>query len=82
MSTLAAALAAVKPPAHGPACVFAVVLPTLDDIDRKALENALRLDSGIQGQQIADVLTAQGHPVRGHTVQRHRNGRCSCERVS
>lgn len=81
MSTLAAALAGNKRPKNGPPCYFALLFPKLDDVDRKALENALRLDSGMGGQQIADVLTSQGHPTHGHTVQRHRNGRCSCERT-
>lgn len=79
MSALAAALAEAKKPKAGPLCFFGRLLPTLDDVDRKALENAL--SSSMQGQQIAEVLTAQGHPVRGHTVQWHRTGRCSCERT-
>lgn len=79
MSSLAALLAASKPTTNGPKCFFAVLLPTLDDVDRKALVQALALGSGMQGQQISDVLTAQGHPVKSHTVQWHRNGRCACE---
>lgn len=79
MSSLAAALATSRPTKNGSPCFFAVLLPMLDDVDRKALENALQLDSGMQGQQIASILTEQGHPVRGHTVQWHRNRRCSCD---
>lgn len=79
MSSLAAALADSRPSRPGNPCFFAVLLPTLDDVDRKALVNALSLGSGLQGQQISDILTTQGHRVSAQTVRWHRNGRCSCE---
>lgn len=78
MSKLAAALAAPKKIVRGPECAVKQILARVDDVDRKALENALRLDSGITGQQIADALTDEGYPVKAHTLQRHRNGRCYC----
>lgn len=81
MSSIAASLAVNRPVVKGPSCTFAPLWQKLDAVDREALESALRPDSGITGQQIADVLTEQGHPMKGHTVQRHRNGRCSCERT-
>jgi hypothetical protein len=79
MSSLAARLAESKKPPVGPSCFFAVLLPKLDDVDRRALLNALDPDSGMQGEQIAAVLTSEGHPVRGHTVQWHRRGKCACD---
>lgn len=79
MSTLAAALAEAQPFRGGSICFFTKLLPTLDDIDRKAVKNALEPDSGLSGEQIAAILTAEGHTVRGHTVMRHRTRRCSCD---
>ena len=78
MSKLAAALAAPVRPNHGPYCALRVILATVDDVDRKALENALRLDSGITGEQTASALRDESFNVKGHTVQRHRNGKCDC----
>lgn len=79
MSTLAAALGEAKPQRNGSPCFFAVLLPQLDDIDRQAVTNALHPDSGLPGEQLAAILTAEGHPVRGYTVMRHRQRRCSCD---
>lgn len=79
MSSLAAALAEAKPINRGPGCSVRAILAKIDDVDRKALQNALRLDSGITGVQIAAALTEEGYKVRGHTIQRHRNRRCDCE---
>ena len=78
MSKLAAALAAPKKIVRGPECAVKQILARVDDVDRKALENALRLDSGITGEQIASALRDENFNVKGHTVQRHRNGKCDC----
>ena len=77
MSSLAAKLAESRQPKPGPGCSFGAILRELDDIDRKALINALNSTMG--GEQIADVLRTEGHDISGITVQRHRRGRCSCE---
>ena len=77
MSKLAAALAEAKQRHNGPQCFFARLLPELDDVDRKALENAFA-DKEMAGSHIAAILTEEGHPVKGHTVQWHRTGRCAC----
>lgn len=81
MSKLAAALATPKPRNNGTPCFFARLIPTLDEIDRKALENAFT-NPHMTGAYIAAILTEEGHPVRGHTVQWHRTGRCSCSLTS
>lgn len=79
MSSLAAALAEAKPKRYGPCCTMGTLIAGLNDIDRQALINALRLDSGITGEQIAEALRAEGYRMGGTTVRRHRNGKCDCE---
>ena len=63
----------------GPTCTMALALETLPDdkadLLRKALENA-----SARGVDIADALSAFAFEVTPHTVQRHRRGRCRCER--
>ena len=76
MSKLAAAIAEAQPRRNGTQCTMCSILDRLDDIDRKAVENMLRLDSGFYGTHIADLLTDNGHPIRDHAVQNHRRGRC------
>lgn len=76
MSSLAAALAEVKPIRRGPGCTVCSLLRELDDIDRQALINALRQDSGITAEQISEALRTEGHEIMGQTLRRHRNGKC------
>ena len=63
----------------GPTCTMALALETLpadkSDLLRRALENP-----SARGVDIADALTAYGIECTSHTVQRHRRGRCRCER--
>lgn len=63
----------------GPPCSIAVALETIPedqaDLLRKALEN-----ENARGIDIADALLPYGIDVGAHTVQRHRRGRCRCDR--
>jgi hypothetical protein len=78
VGNLAAALSAQANRTPGPRCSVGVLLTTLDTNDTKALLAALALDSGIKGSEIAKALRDEGHHMKGHTVQRHRNGECGC----
>ena len=82
MSKLAAAIAEAQPRRNGSRCQMCSILDGLDDIDRKALENLLAPTSGFYEEHIADLLTENGHPIRGHAVQNHRRGKCGRGRVS
>lgn len=63
----------------GPVCAIATALETIPadqaDLLRRALENP-----SARGIDISDALTAFDLNVNAHTVQRHRRGRCRCER--
>ena len=77
MGSLASALsdaAAMKPRTK---CSVGALLAELDDIDRKALLNALA--SAMGGEAIAAAVRSEGRQMLGATIQRHRKGRCSCE---
>lgn len=75
MSKLAAAIAEQQPRRNGGKCTLCTILDSLDDIDRKAVQNLLE-DRVFPGEQIADILTDNGYPIRGHAVQYHRNKKC------
>lgn len=79
MSSLAATLAEVAKTRRRPAvqCSIGSLLGKLDDLDRKALTNAMGSD--MTGEQIAAALRSEGHHMQGGTVQRHRTKRCSCD---
>lgn len=77
MSKLAAALAnqARRPSVR---CAIAVLLDSLDDIDKKALQNAFA-DSSMEASRIFRALVAEGHDKVGlGAVSRHRRGDCRC----
>lgn len=76
VGNLAAAFAAHANQTPGPRCSVGLLFHTLDDIDAQALRNALA--SELKGSEIAAALRDEGHYMKGHTVQRHRNGECSC----
>lgn len=78
MSSLADALKAGPKAPRRMGCSIALILAKLDPADRAALEKAFALDSGFGGEELAVLLNGEGHHVRGHTVQRHRGGKCSC----
>ena len=63
----------------GPTCTMALALETLPadqaDLLRRALENP-----NARGVDITDALTVFGIETTSHTVQRHRRGRCRCDR--
>lgn len=69
---------AAKGPSRLP-CTIAVILAALTPEDRADLEAALA-DRSIGHRIIAEVLSAEGHPVKQGTVSRHRGGQCSCKR--
>lgn len=76
MGNLAAALSAQENRVPGPKCSLGLLIETLPESDRKALLAALA--SGMAGAKIAAALRAEGHHMKGHTVQRHRNQECGC----
>ena len=63
----------------GPTCSIAMALEGLPP--EQATNLQLALDNGnARGVDIADALVALGYDLTSHTVQRHRRGRCRCER--
>lgn len=76
MSGLEAAFSVQKKRRRGPKCGMGTLLDDLDDRDQKALLNVL--DSRWTGEEIAEQLREAGYQMKGHTVQRHRRGECSC----
>lgn len=63
----------------GPTCSIAVALTNLPadkaDLLRQALDN-----DNARGVDIADAVCGLGYEMTAHTVQRHRRGRCRCDR--
>ena len=76
VGNLAAALSAQAKRTPGPRCSVGLLLVTLDETDRKTLAGAL--SSSVPGSEIAAALRSEGYHMKGHTVQRHRNGECGC----
>lgn len=60
-----------NPRIPGPTCGAAVILGSLDPDTRTAMIAAMQ-NRGIRHSQIADALTAHGHPVKAGTISRHR----------
>jgi NADPH-dependent glutamate synthase beta subunit-like oxidoreductase len=79
MSSLAAALAAQKPLPKGSRCTIGETIESLNDIDKKALLNALDIGSGMTATDIARALRVEGYTVASQTVARHRRGDCFCD---
>lgn len=78
VSTLAAALASQKrkPSAR---CSIAKLIDELDDIDKKALLNALEPDSGVETSSIERALASEGHKFGSGALGRHRRRDCRCD---
>lgn len=64
----------------GTPCTVKEVLESLEKNDREDLEKALE-DRSIMGTSITNVLKRRGFNISAHTVQRHRRGGCSCDRI-
>jgi hypothetical protein len=64
----------------GPRCTFPQVLAACPPDVRKLAEQAMAADPQVYpGSKIADVLSAtSGRKIGDYTVNRHRNGKCSC----
>jgi hypothetical protein len=77
MSSLAARLADQKPKHRGGRCSVESILTELNDIDARALTDAI--ESHMQSSDIARALRLEGHDIAGNTVARHRRGDCSCD---
>ncbi len=60
-------------------CPVVKITAALDEEDREAFVHHLSSESS-EGSTIARVLTANGFPVSGSAIQRHRRGACSCVR--
>jgi hypothetical protein len=64
----------------GPACGFVEVYKTLHKPDADELRDALG-SPAITASTISRVLARHGLKVQSQTVNRHRRGECTCERV-
>jgi len=62
-------------------CPVVKIMGGLDEEDREALAHHLGNESS-EGATIARVMSANGYPVSGQAIQRHRRGACSCVRAS
>lgn len=60
----------------GPRCTVGQLLLTLDDDDRKALNEAIFSD--MQLEPIAAAIRSTGVQMSSMTVSRHRRGLCLC----
>ncbi|MEU0857404.1 hypothetical protein ABZ352_18470 [Streptomyces griseofuscus] len=74
-------LADAPPTARGPQCTVGVILAALDPATAAKVREVLDTPA-VSATQIADALTASGHPVQAPAVARHRrrggsNG-CRC----
>ena len=79
MGNLAAVLSE-QAASRGPMkCTVGLLLRDLDDLDAKALRNAL--NSGLEGSKISFALSHEGHRVAAQAIQRHRRGLCNCEQA-
>lgn len=58
-------------------CRTKAILDALTGDDRKAVKAALE-GTDFHSTQIADVLTQAGHQISDQTINRHRQGKCSC----
>ena len=68
-----------KPVRKGPPCSVPGALAALTDEVRALAEQALAGDPEVfPSTVIAQRMTEQGAPIKGHTIQRHRRGECSC----
>jgi len=65
---------------RGPECGFVEVYRTLQKPDADDLRDAL-VRPQITSTTIARVLGRHGLKIQPQTVNRHRRGECSCERV-
>lgn len=66
---------------HGPYCRIAVILGRISEAEGVALKAALATepeDGGLTGSELAERLRKNGHPIRQHTIDRHRRGGCVC----
>ena len=60
----------------GPTCTVCILIPTLSDADREALEAAMT-DLAVTASAIARALQSEGHDVSPETLRRHRAQRCA-----
>lgn len=70
---------------RGPPCGVKTILDALDGDEREDVEAAV-MDAAVAAASLARVmeargyLTADGAPVRGGTISKHRQRRCGCFR--
>jgi hypothetical protein len=76
MSLLTEALELAKPPSR-PCGVF-VLRAGLPESEQAELDEALR--SRVSANALANALTLRKHAIGYQTIQRHRQGVCSCPR--
>lgn len=63
----------------GPRCSVRIVLDSLSDEDRVALEAALE-DRRFSSRFLRETLQEEGHMFARQTIDRHRNHDCACSR--
>lgn len=63
---------------HKP-CTIVQYLDQLSDEEREGVKQAMA-NPVINGSTIASWFERRGMPLKGASVQRHRNYRCSCEK--
>ena len=71
-------------PIHGYPCSVGALLDTLEGDELEALKVMLgtREKPGWSAADIYAALTDEGYKVGHQTINRHRGGKCRCERVS
>lgn len=84
MATLANSLDAIYFGKHESKCKTAQLLKSLDEEDRKALEQVLE-DLSVTAKSITKWLNQNGHQISMDSIRRHRKrqmGGCLCPRES
>jgi hypothetical protein len=57
-------------------CAYQLVLNSMPDKDRKALDNAW--DKGLSANIIVKALRAEGYKATAESIRAHRRGTCKC----
>ena len=71
-------------PIHGYPCSVGKLLAELDGDEREALLHMLGTNErpGWSAADIFAALTSEGHTVGYQTINRHRGGKCRCDKAA